>query len=128
MTERARALIPTPEAKAEAWRRAVEDDSLPNAINSAIIMGFSHPAQQALLVDYVPRYFAAVDDVWARRSSEQAQPMVQGLFPSWAVEQATVDAADAWLEGDHPSALRRLVTEGRAGVVRALAAREFDRG
>jgi aminopeptidase N len=128
MTERARALIPTPEAKAEAWRRAVEDDSLPNAINSAIIMGFSHPAQQALLVDYVPRYFAAVDDVWARRSSEQAQPMVQGLFPSWAVEQATVEQADAWLEGDHPSALRRLVTEGRAGVVRALAAREFDRG
>ena len=128
MTERARALIPTPEAKAEAWRRAVEDDSLPNAINSAIIMGFSHPAQQALLVDYVPRYFAAVDDVWARRSSEQAQPMVQGLFPSWAVEQATVEAADAWLAGDHPSALRRLVTEGRAGVVRALAAREFDRG
>jgi aminopeptidase N len=128
MAERARALIPTPEAKAEAWRRAVEDDSLPNAINSAIIMGFSHPAQQALLVDYVPRYFEAVDDVWARRSSEQAQPMVQGLFPSWAVEHATVEAADAWLAGDHPPALRRLVTEGRAGVVRALAARDFDRG
>ncbi|CAA9239543.1 MAG: Membrane alanine aminopeptidase N [uncultured Actinomycetospora sp.] len=128
MAERGRALIPTPEAKAEAWRRAVEDDTLPNAINSAIIMGFSHPAQQALLTDYVPRYFAAVDEVWARRSSEQAQPMVQGLFPSWAVEPATVEAADAWLAGDHPPALRRLVTEGRAGVVRALAAREFDRG
>ena len=54
--------------------------------------------------------------------------MVQGLFPSWAVEQATVDAADAWLAGDHPPALRRLVSEGRAGIVRALAAREFDRG
>ncbi|GAA4940388.1 aminopeptidase N [Actinomycetospora succinea] len=128
MAERARALIPTPEAKAEAWRRAVEDDTLPNAINSAIIMGFSHPAQQALLADYVAKYFAVVDEVWARRSSEQAQPMVQGLFPSWAVEQATVEAADAWLAGDHPPALRRLVTEGRAGVVRALAAREFDRG
>ncbi|MEJ2890184.1 aminopeptidase N [Actinomycetospora aeridis] len=128
MAERARALIPAPEAKAEAWRRAVEDDSLPNAINSAIIMGFSHPAQQALLTDYVAKYFAAVDEVWARRSSEQAQPMVQGLFPSWAVEGATVEAADAWLAGDHPPALRRLVTEGRAGVVRALAAREFDRG
>ncbi|PVZ04911.1 aminopeptidase N [Actinomycetospora cinnamomea] len=128
MAERARALVPTPEAKAEAWRRAVEDDTLPNAINAAIIMGFSHPAQQALLADYVPRYFEVVDEVWERRSSEQAQPMVQGLFPSWAVEQATVDAADAWLAGDHPPALRRLVTEGRAGVVRALAAREFDRG
>lgn len=128
MTERGRALVPTPEAKAEAWRRAVEDDTLPNAINAAIIMGFSHPAQQALLTDYVGKYFAVVDEVWARRSSEQAQPMVQGLFPSWAVEQATVDAADAWLADEHPPALRRLVTEGRAGVVRALAAREFDRG
>jgi aminopeptidase N len=128
MAERARALIPTPEAKAEAWQRAVYDDTLPNAINSALIMGFSHPAQQALLTDYVPTYFAAVDEVWARRSSEQAQPMVQGLFPSWAVEQATVEAADRWLADEHPPALRRLVTEGRAGIVRALAAREFDRG
>jgi aminopeptidase N len=128
MAERARALLPTPEAKAEAWQRAVYDDTLPNAINSALIMGFSHPAQQALLTDYVPTYFAAVDEVWARRSSEQAQPMVQGLFPSWAVEQATVEAADRWLADEHPPALRRLVTEGRAGIVRALAAREFDRG
>jgi len=127
MAERARALVPTPEAKATAWERAVTDDSLPNAINAAIIMGFSHPAQQTLLADYVERYFAVVDEVWARRSSEQAQPMVQGLFPSWAVEPRTVDTADAWLAGEHASSLRRLVSEGRAGIVRALAAREFDR-
>jgi aminopeptidase N len=51
-----------------------------------------------------------------------------GLFPAWAVDKATVDAADAWLaDPDHPPALRRLVSEGRAGIVRALAAREFDR-
>ena len=127
MAERARALVPTPEAKATAWQRAVYDDSLPNAINMAIIMGFSHPSQGALLAPYTEKYFAAVDEVWGRRSSEQAQPMVQGLFPSWAVEQATVDAADRWLADEHPSALRRLVTEGRAGIVRALAARDFDR-
>ena len=128
MAERARALVPTPEAKATAWDRAVNDDALPNAINSAIIMGFSHPSQGALLAPYTEKYFAAVDEVWGRRSSEQAQPMVQGLFPSWAVEQPTVDAADRWLADEHPAALRRLVTEGRAGIVRALAAREFDKG
>jgi aminopeptidase N len=51
-----------------------------------------------------------------------------GLFPSWAVDKATVDLADAWLaDSSHPPALRRLVSEGRAGIVRALAAREFDR-
>ncbi|ASO19135.1 aminopeptidase N [Actinoalloteichus hoggarensis] len=124
--ERARALRPTAEAKAEAWRRAVHDDELPNAVNEAIIHGFSHPAQRELLADYVQRYFAEVDDVWRRRSIERAQPAVVGLFPSWAVRASTVEAADAWLAGDHPPALRRLVSEGRAGIVRALAARAFD--
>ncbi|MHA6795961.1 aminopeptidase N [Pseudonocardia bannensis] len=126
--ERARALIPTPEAKARAWDRAVHDDDLPNAVNEAIISGFSHPSQRALLAPYVERYFAEVADVWNRRTSERAQSVVLGLFPSWAVDKATVDAADAWLADEsRPPALRRLVSEGRAGIVRALAAREFDR-
>jgi aminopeptidase N len=125
--ERARALVPTPEAKERAWRLAVHDDSLPNAVSDAVISGFSHPAQRALLAPYVDRYFAEVADVWQRRTSERAQPVVLGLFPSWAVDKATVEAADAWLADDsRPPALRRLVSEGRAGVVRALAAREFD--
>jgi aminopeptidase N len=54
--------------------------------------------------------------------------VVVGLFPSGVVEKPTVHAADAWFaQDDHPPALRRLVSEGRAGIVRALAAREFDR-
>ncbi|GEL25447.1 aminopeptidase N [Pseudonocardia sulfidoxydans NBRC 16205] len=126
--ERARALVPTAEAKATAWERAVHDDDLPNAVNEAIIGGFSHPGQRPLLAPYVERYFAEVADVWERRTSERAQSVVLGLFPSWAVEKSTVDAADAWLADEsHPPALRRLVSEGRAGIVRALAAREFDR-
>ena len=125
--ERARALRPTPESKAQAWQRAIYDDELPNAINQALIMGFAHPAQKHLLDGYVAEYFATIDEVWQRRSSERAQPVVVGLFPSWAVEQKTIDAADSWLAGDHPAALRRLVSEGRAGIARALAAREFDR-
>ncbi|TCP48551.1 aminopeptidase N [Tamaricihabitans halophyticus] len=124
--ERARALRPTATAKAEAWRRAVHDDELPNAVNESIIAGFAHPAQKQLIADYVEHYFAEVAEVWARRSSERAQPVVLGLFPAWAVDQQTVRVADEWLAGDHPPALRRLVSEGRAGIVRALAAREFD--
>ncbi|WP_298180246.1 aminopeptidase N [Saccharomonospora sp.] len=124
--ERARALRPTPEAKAEAWERAVYDDESPNAVNEAIIAGFSHPAQKHLLGDYTQRYFEMLDEVWSRRSSERAQPTVLGLYPSWEVSEEGIAAADAWLEGTHPAALRRLVSEGRAGVVRALAARKFD--
>ncbi len=126
--ERARALIPTPESKERAWQRAVHDDELPNAVQEAVISGFSHPTQRGLLGGYVDRYFAEVSDVWARRTSERAQSVVIGLFPSWAVDKSTVEAADAWLSDDtRPPALRRLVSEGRAGIVRALAAREFDR-
>ena len=125
--ERARALIPTPEAKERAWQRAVHDDELPNAINESIIAGFGHPAQRHLLEPYVERYFAEIDDVWARRTSELAQNVVLGLFPSWIVHESTVEAADAWLADEsRPAALRRLVSEGRSGIVRALAARTFD--
>ncbi|KAA9160862.1 aminopeptidase N [Amycolatopsis acidicola] len=124
--EHARALRPDAEKKAEAWQRAVYDDELPNAMSNAIIGGFSHPGQKELLAGYVSTYFDVIDEVWQRRSSERAQPTVVGLFPSWAIERSTVDAADEWLAGDRPAALRRLVTEGRAGIVRALAARDFD--
>jgi aminopeptidase N len=125
--ERARALMPDPAAKDNAWRRAVHDDDLPNAVNAAIISGFSHPAQRRVLAPYTARYFEDVADVWARRTGEKAQSVVLGLFPQWAVEQSAVDAADAWLAQERPAALRRLVAEGRAGIVRALAARDFDR-
>jgi aminopeptidase N len=125
--ERSRALRPTEAAKEEAWRRAVHDEGLPNALNESIISGFSHPSQKPLLAPFVSRYFADVAGVWERRSSERAQPTVLGLFPAWAVAKETVEAADAWLADEtHPPALRRLVSEGRAGIVRALAAREFD--
>ncbi|MFC5287428.1 aminopeptidase N [Actinokineospora guangxiensis] len=124
--ERARALVPTIAAKSEAWRRAVHDDELPNAVNEAIINGFSHPAQRELLAPYAAKYFEDVAGVWQRRSSERAQSMVLGLYPAWSVTASTVEASDTWLADDHPPALRRLVSEGRAGILRALAAREFD--
>ncbi|EIE98243.1 aminopeptidase N [Saccharomonospora glauca] len=124
--ERARALRPTPESKATAWERAVYDDESPNAVNEAIIAGFSHPAQKHLLGDYTQRYFDMLDEVWSRRSSERAQPTVLGLYPSWEVSEDGLAKADAWLAGAHAAALRRLVSEGRAGVERALAARRFD--
>jgi aminopeptidase N len=127
--ERARALLPMPAAKERAWQRAMRDDELPNAISEAIIGGFNHPAQKQLLAPYLDRYFAEIAEVWDRRTSERAQSCVVGLFPSWVVEQSCVDAASTWLESDgHPPALRRLVSEGRAGVVRALNARAADNG
>jgi aminopeptidase N len=119
---------PTAQAKEEAWSSVLDRDDLPNAIQTAVIGGFSRPGQEDLLRPYVPRYFAALQDVWEDRTNETAQNIVIGLFPTLVTEQATVDASDAWL-AQHPDAvqsLRRLVLEARDGVARALRAQARD--
>jgi aminopeptidase N len=125
----ARALQPTADAKAEAWRLAVQDDTIPNAMQEAVIAGFSSSLHGELIKPYAQRYFAEVEDVWARRTSELAQNVVIGLFPTWTstIEQATLDAADEFLARPSLSGgLKRLVSEGRADVARALKARQAD--
>ena len=124
-----RALRPLAEAKAEAWRLATEDDTVPNAMQEAVIRGFAHATQGHLLEPYVQRYFETVPGVWERRTSELAQNVVIGLFPTWTstITQETLDAADEFLaRAELPSALRRLVSEGRSDVARALRARAAD--
>ncbi|MFD7443487.1 aminopeptidase N [Streptomyces sp. NPDC059909] len=123
----ARAARPTPEAKAEAWESVVESDKLPNAVQEAVISGFVQTDQRELLAPYTEQYFAAVKGVWESRSHEIAQQIAVGLYPSIQVSQATLDATDAWLDSAAPNAaLRRLVSESRAGVERALKARAAD--
>ncbi|MFF3642410.1 aminopeptidase N [Streptomyces sp. NPDC002564] len=123
----ARAARPTAQAKAEAWASVVESDSLPNAIQEAVIGGFVQTDQRELLAPYAEKYFAAVKGAWDSRSHEMAQQIATGLYPQLQVSRATLDATDAWLASAEPSAaLRRLVTESRAGVERALRARSAD--
>jgi aminopeptidase N len=112
--------------KEAAWQQVVEDDTIANITTRAIVTGFVQPGQAALLAPFTTKYFDAIAGVWERRSSEVAQTVVIGLYPSWDVSQAGLDAADRFLAGDVPPALHRLVLEGRAGVERALRARAFD--
>ena len=123
----ASAARPQAAVKEAAWQQVIEDDTLPNITARSIIAGFTSPGQEALLQPFTARYFEAIPGVWERRSSEVAQTVVIGLYPSWDISQAGLDAADAFLaDPDVPPALRRLVLEGRAGVERALRARAFD--
>ena len=83
----------------------------------------------SLLTPYVARYFAEVSEVWERRTSELAQNVVIGLFPVWSstISADTLAAADEFLgRDDLPAAQRRLVSEGRADVARAVRARQTD--
>ena len=122
----ASAARPQAAVKETAWTQVIEDDTLANVTTRAIVGGFSQPGQAALLKPFSKKYFAAIGNVWERRSSEVAQTVVVGLYPSSDVSQEGLDAADAFLAGEVPPALRRLVIEGRAGVERALRARAFD--
>ncbi|MGV0797345.1 ERAP1-like C-terminal domain-containing protein, partial [Mycolicibacterium elephantis] len=115
--------------KEAAWEQVIEDDTLANITARSIIGGLVRPGQQELLKPFRDKYFGAIAGVWRRRSSEVAQTVVVGLYPSWDVSQEGLDAADRFLaDPDVPPPLRRLVLEGRAGVERALRARKFDAG
>jgi aminopeptidase N len=125
----ARALFPTAESKERAWLQAVANDSLSNAEMVAVIRGFIHSQQGELLAPYAAKYFEVAAELWDRRTAEMAQDVIVGLFPSWssAINDHTVEMADAFLsDTSRPAALRRLVCEGRADVVRALHARNVD--
>ena len=117
---------PQAAVKEQVWAKVVGDDSVPNITARSIIGGFAREGQDDLLEPFVSRYFDDIAGVWERRSSEVAQTVVVGLYPSWSVSEESVAAADRFLEGDIPPALRRLVVEGQAGVVRSLTARKFD--
>ncbi|MFE0137221.1 aminopeptidase N [Streptomyces sp. NPDC059037] len=123
----ARAARPTAAAKAEAWASVIDSDKLPNAIQEAVISGFVQTDQRELLAPYTEKFFATVKEAWDSRSHEMAQQIAVGLYPSLQVSQATLDATDTWLSSAAPSAaLRRLITESRAGVERALRAQSAD--
>ncbi|MFZ2530057.1 MAG: ERAP1-like C-terminal domain-containing protein, partial [Rhodococcus sp. (in: high G+C Gram-positive bacteria)] len=122
----ARAARPQAAVKERVWDTVVGDDSIANITARAVIGGFAPAGQGELLEPFVARYFADIAGVWERRSSEVAQTVVVGLYPAWSISESSVAAADEFLAEDRPPALRRLVVEGRAGVVRSLEARTFD--
>ncbi|MGW3092329.1 aminopeptidase N [Streptomyces sp. NPDC001102] len=123
----ARAARPTAEAKAEAWASVVESDKLPNAVQEAVIGGFVQADQRELLAPYTEKYFEVVKDIWGSRSHEMAQQIAVGLYPAFQVSQEILDRTDAWMTDAEPNAaLRRLVSESRSGVERALRAQAAD--
>jgi aminopeptidase N len=125
----ASAARPQSAVKEAAWAQVTEDDTLANIVGRSIISGFVEPGQAELLKPFGARYFAAIAGIWERRSSEVAQTVVVGLYPSWDISDEGIAAADEFLaDPGLPAALRRLVLEGRAGIERSLRARRFDGG
>jgi len=123
----ARALIPTAENKAAVWAELTGETGVPNWLNRSLLSGFQSVKQVELTAPYAAKFFEVVGDVWARSDSEPAQEFVMLGYPTYQISENTIALTDAWLARDgQPASLRRLVAEGRDGVVRALKARARD--
>ena len=124
----ARAALPTEVAKAKAWRRTVEKDTLANESITAVVQGFRRVTDEDLIAPYRPRYFEEISRIWAERSNEIATRLVSGYFPHSYGGQGVLDAADQWLADaeDAPFGLRRIIIEGRDTVARQERVRAAD--
>jgi aminopeptidase N len=122
----ARATQPTAEAKAAAWA-AVMDKDTPNETSRSIVLSFMRHGQDDVLAPYVEKYLDAAETLWDRIGTHKASVALEHLFPRPLASPALVERVDAWLEttAANPGA-KRYITEGRADVVRALAAQERD--
>ncbi|PRB72281.1 aminopeptidase N [Arthrobacter sp. MYb213] len=123
----ARAARPSAEAKKEAFTAATSA-TLSNVQQGAVISGFNISHDHSLLDGFTEPYFGLLVKAWESYSHEMAKQIVLGFYPSSAVSQKTIDRTDEFLSGlgeKHP-AMRRLLVESRADVVRALAAQSTD--
>ncbi|HET6987882.1 MAG TPA: ERAP1-like C-terminal domain-containing protein, partial [Kribbella sp.] len=125
----ARAARPTAEAKAEAWRIAVESEDTPNETQFRTILGFQQPGQDDLLRPYVEKYLNAAKDVYTRLGSSMGENVLVYLSPRNLADQTVLDALTDWLAAESSSVdapTLRYVTEAQADLTRALAAQARD--
>ncbi|MHB8186082.1 MAG: aminopeptidase N [Dermatophilaceae bacterium] len=125
---RALATIPTVEAKTAAWHKVIEQEGLPNQTVDAIAQGFVRVHDTALLTPYIEKYHAMLTTLWAARTHAIAESVVEGFYPVALANRELADASQSWLDAnpEASAALRRVVSENRDGVTRALAAQQWD--
>jgi aminopeptidase N len=123
----ARASMPTAAAKASAWTDAVERDDVPNETMRSIAASFHQIGQHEVLAPYVARYLASAETIWEERGVHQASTVLEYMFPRKLADETTLEAVDSWLSTTKANpAARRLVSEGRDDLARALAAQQRD--
>jgi aminopeptidase N len=123
----ARASRPDPEAKARAWAELVDNPDVPNETHRSIAVSFMRHGQEDLIAPYVERYLETADTIWERLGTHMASNTLEGAFPVPMGSPALVERLDRWLqESPANPAAKRYVEEGRADVVRALAAQAKD--
>jgi len=118
---------PTALAKEEAWEVAVLRDDVPNETQRSAALAFFQHGQEEVLEPYVARFLEVADHIWEDKGTQRASTVLRLMFPRPLASEALLERVDAWLASTEADpAARRYVAEGRADVVRALAAQDRD--
>ena len=123
------AALPTPEAKSEVWK-SITTEELSTSQREAKIAGFMRALHRPLLAAYVDPYFELLMETWGKKSYEVASKFVMGMYPTFITTKETVDKTSNWLNTtgkDGQDGLRRLVSEGRDALERALRVQAKDK-
>ena len=121
---RVRAALPTPEAKAEAWRLLTGGEQVSGRIAFAVADGFWHPEQDAVCAPYVERFFTEVPAIFGRLSPQVGRAVVRSAFPSYAVAEPALAAAGKLLADESlPPSLRRTLVDATDELRRAVEVR-----
>jgi aminopeptidase N len=93
----------------------------------AELAGFTDYDQPRLMLPYQQRYFEVVGDIWRDWGPDMAQWFAANAYPM-ADTPAVIEATDNLIERTSPPPpLRRLLSEGRDGMERALRCQARDR-
>jgi aminopeptidase N len=123
-----RAVGPDAATKAAAWKLATTQE-ISNHIQIQTLQGFQRAGQRDLIKDYADKYFELILDYWTSHTYEFASNLAVMGFPNYQVSDTTMVKVEKWLTGagkDAPNGLRRIVSEQRDALARALKAQAQD--
>ena len=123
------AALPTADAKSETWK-SITTEEISTSQREAKLAGFMRALHRPLLAAYVDPYFDLLLDTWGKKSYEVASKFVTGMYPIYITTQETFDKTVNWLNTtgkDGQAGLRRLVSENRDSLERALKVQAKDR-
>ncbi|WP_165218115.1 aminopeptidase N [Schaalia sp. ZJ1691] len=116
----ARAAVADPQVKASVFEAVLHDQSIPNDTRWSMISGFwaqAHTTPEAY-VEYVSRYFDAIDSIWSEHTFHTAEDLTILLFPSalngYVADLSVAQAGRDWLASH---------TQASAGTIRIIRER-----
>ncbi|GAA1392657.1 aminopeptidase N [Luteococcus peritonei] len=130
----ARSALRDEQTKAEAWRLATEDESVPNGTHGAICSWFWSYNQAEMLRGYEERYLdvvrriSAAEGLWATRGHSASQNVLVLLFPTPLADEAFLGKVDELLaEPGLSDQVRRVLLEQQDNARRTLRCQAASR-